>query len=103
MIQARIEFSSMAWEETAPGVRSKTLNRNGKRMRVVEFARSFEERDWCEKEHHGYEPEGTVELTFTDRVERLCAGDGFCIEGGRPQNHRLKVIGERARLFVVDP
>ena len=49
MKQYRIDFNSMRWEKPADGVRFKAYGQDGKKLRLVEFAKEFVEPDWCTK------------------------------------------------------
>lgn len=103
MHQAKVDFAALPWEETAVGARSKAFVRDGKKLRLVEFTDRFVEHEWCLKSHTGYVLEGEMEITFSDRTERLGAGDGIFIAGGERQRHRARVAaGTLLRLILVE-
>ena len=104
MRQMKADFAALRWEESAPGVRSKAIIRDGKRLRLVEFTNEFVERDWCLKGHIGYVLEGELEIAFNDETERFATGDGILIAGGERERHRARVAGGGtvARLILVE-
>jgi len=98
----RIEFESIEWQVLAPGARHKVVERDGKRMRLVEFTGVFVEPDWCTKAHVGYLLDGGLEITFPDRTVRLRPGDGLAVRGGVAEKHKARALGAVARLFLVE-
>jgi hypothetical protein len=103
MLQVKVDFAALPWEEPAPGVRFKAMIRDGKRLRLVEFTNEFVERDWCLKGHTGYILQGELEITFNDETERFATGDGIFIAGGERERHRARVTGGTvARLVLVE-
>ena len=105
MNAARIDFASLAWERPVPGVRCKTIVRDGRSLRLVELSREFVESDWCMKEHIGYVLRGELEITSGDgRRETFAAGDGIFIREGEPEQHKDKarVFGSLAILVLVE-
>jgi hypothetical protein len=99
---ARIDFARMPWTQGEPGARSKTVERDGSRLRLVEFTPEFHEAGWCTRAHRGIVLEGTVELAFPDHTESLHAGDGIFIEGGEKGRHKASVRSGVARLLLAD-
>ena len=102
MSETRIDFASLQWEETAAGVRSKSIVREGKKLRLVEFTREFVEREWCVKAHAGYVLEGEFEISFSNRAERFTVGDGIFITGGEQERHKLRVLSATVRLLLAE-
>ncbi len=102
MSETKINFVELSWDETNIGVRSKSMIRNGKRLRLVEFTDRFVEHEWCMKAHAGYVLDGVMEITFPDRAERFAAGDGIIIMGGEAERHKAKVVGSIVRLILVE-
>ena len=99
MADPRIEFEGMAWQEAAPGVRQKQVERQGCRLRLVEFGPRFEEADWCRKGHWGYVLQGRLELIFAGHTAVLAAGDGLGIPAG--EAHRARVEGHAPALLLL--
>lgn len=100
--QARLDFGEIPWEEPASGVRFKALSREGRKLRLVEFASGFIEEDWCTKEHIGYVLEGTIDISFPGMSVRFSAGDGIFILGGEAEKHKASVVGEKVTLILVE-
>src|SRR6187455_1605312 len=69
-----------------PGVQCKAFERDGRRLRLVQFARGFKEPDWCRKGHIGYVLEGEGELQLSDQRVSLKAGDGIFLPAGGSTN-----------------
>lgn len=97
-----IDFDCIAWESPNPGVRSKCIQKDGQRLRLVEFTREFVEHDWCQKGHVGFLLEGELEVDFSSRIERVRAGNGLFIPEGAQFKHKARVISERALLVLVE-
>lgn len=100
--QAKVAFAALPWQTAAPGARFKSVVRQGKTLRLVEFSREFVEPDWCRKGHRGCVLAGTLEIQFTDRTERFVAGDAIFIEAGEAEKHRAHVSGEPALLLLAE-
>ena len=97
----RINWDCLSWLTPMPGVRFKAFEQNGRRLRLVEFARGFKEPDWCRKGHIGYVLEGEGELQLSERTISLKAGDGIFIPAGEEHKHLLHVLGEHIRVVLV--
>ena len=102
MEETKIDFANLPLVEPGPGVRWRGTVGDGKRLRVAEFDRVFVEREWCTKGHAAYVLQGEVELVFADRTVRFYQGDGILIADGESRKHKLRVLSERATLFIVD-
>ena len=93
MDSVRIDFDQYEWEYGSAGMRVKRVVRGGKQMRLVEIGPDFGEADWCEEGHTGVVLEGELEIHFDKTIERLSAGDGVFILGGREARHKSKAVG----------
>jgi hypothetical protein len=98
----RIDFGSLPWETPAPGVRSKAHDRDGKRLRLVEFTRDFFESDWCRKGHMGYVLDGVLEIDFSGTIVVFGAGDGIFIPSTEDDKHKARVLSDVVRLVLVE-
>lgn len=98
----RIDFDSLAWEEPMGGVRFKAYQKEGRRVRLVEFARDFVEREWCTKGHIGYVLSGEMEIRFSGEVIHFGPGDGLFIPAGSENKHMAKVLTDTVRLLLVE-
>ena len=101
MRSPRVAFETILWQITAPGARHKVVERDGKRIWLLELTDSFIENEWRLKGHVGYLIEGELEFTFESRTERFKTGDGFLI---RPtvDKHRARAISPLDLLFAVE-
>lgn len=85
-----------------PGVRFKAFEHHGRKLRLVEFTRGFQEPDWCRRGHIGYVLEGEGELHFSKHTVELKAGDGLFIPPGEEHKHRLHIPGAGLRVVLVE-
>jgi quercetin dioxygenase-like cupin family protein len=99
----KIDFASMDWAVAAPGARFKAIDRDGSRVRLLEFTPQFVETDWCRKGHIGVVLEGVLEIDFSGLAERFEAGQALFIPPGEAGKHKAHALSERVLLFVVEP
>ncbi len=95
-------FEAIAWETPAPGLRTKTVMRGDKKLRLVEFGAGFVEPEWCTRGHAGLVLAGEMELNVDGSVVRLRAGDALVVPGGEEHRHRHHATIETTRLFLVE-
>jgi quercetin dioxygenase-like cupin family protein len=100
MEQYKIDFESMEWQSPAAGVRFKAYQQDGKKLRLVEFAKEFVESDWCTKGHIGYIIEGRMEIDFDGKVIVFGPGDGVFIPAG--EKHKAKILTDTAKAILVE-
>ncbi|HLM01950.1 MAG TPA: cupin domain-containing protein [Pyrinomonadaceae bacterium] len=96
----KIDFAALEWEISAGGWRSKTVERDGKRVRLLEHSRHAREEEWCEKQHVGYILAGALEIDFSDKTETFRAGDALFIAAG--EKHKARSLTEKTLLFLVE-
>ena len=101
-LQCRVDWDSLPWTAPTAGVRFKAVEQGGRKLRLVEFLRGFQEADWCRKGHIGYVLEGKGELTLAGQTVLLKAGDGIFIPAGDEHKHMLRVLSERVRVVLVE-
>ena len=99
----KIDFAAMDWAVAAPGARFKAIDRDGSRLRLLEFTPQFVETDWCRKGHIGVVLEGVLEIEFSSLAERFEAGQALFIPPGEVGKHNAHALSERVLLFVVEP
>jgi hypothetical protein len=100
--RARVDFDDLPWDTGSPGIRSKSVSRDGRQIRLVELEGNDREHDWCVTGHVGYVLEGELEIAFEDRTERFASGTGFIIRPGEGERHRPKAISPRVVLLLVE-
>ncbi len=92
----------MEWEEPAEGIRFKVYEQDGRKLRLVEFAKEFVEPDWCCKGHIGYILEGQIEIDFDGDVITFGPGDGLFIPAGEEHKHIGRVLTDKVRAILVE-
>ena len=102
MERYRIDFESMAWESPADGVRFKAYEQDGKKLRLVEFAKQFVEPDWCTKGHIGFILEGKTEIDFDGKKEVFGPGDGVFIPAGQEHKHKGRVLTDTVKAILIE-
>ena len=98
----KIDFESMEWEIPADGVRFKAFEQDGRKLRLVEFAKEFVEPDWCRKGHVGYILEGQMEIDFNGKAIVFGPGDGVFIPAGEAHKHKGRVLTDTVRAILVE-
>jgi quercetin dioxygenase-like cupin family protein len=102
MEQYKIDFESMEWETPADGVRFKAYEQDGRKLRLVEFAKEFIEPDWCTKGHIGYILQGEMEINFDGKVIMFSEGDGLFIPAGEKHKHKGRVLTDKIKVILVE-
>lgn len=97
-----MDFESIPWENPATGVRFKVFEKDGKKLRLAEFAKDFVEADWCTRGHIGYIIEGQMEIDFNGKVIVFGPGDGLFISAGEEHKHKGKALTDIVRLILVE-
>lgn len=101
MTDPLICFREIPWAEIAPGAREKRVIRGAQVLRLIEFAPTFREIQWCTKQHLGFVIEGEFAIEFTNGLIRFCQGDGIAIPAGEAAEHRA-VVDSSVTLFLVE-
>ncbi len=98
----KADFDKLQWESPAPGMRSKSCIRDGKKLRIVEFTDGFVEPLWCEKGHVGIVLSGELEIDFKGKAVRYPEGTAILIPAGAAHGHKARAITSVVRLFLVE-
>jgi len=98
----KLSFAALNWISAAPGARFKAVERDDRRIRLLEFTREFVEADWCRKGHIGVLLSGELEIDFGGRVLRYAPGDGLYIPAGESGKHKARALSDNALLFLVE-
>ncbi len=98
----KIDFDAMPWQAPAAGVRFKSHEQAGRKLRVAEFGKEFVEHDWCTKGHIGYILDGKLEIDFSGNTVLFGAGDGIFIPGGEQHKHKGRAVTQKVRLILVE-
>lgn len=101
MIERKVDFDSMPWENPMRGARAKAVGHGGRRLRLVEYTPAMEPH-WCEKGHIGYVLDGKFEIQFDDETLVYETGDGVFIPSGRQHRHMGKALTDTVRCVFVE-
>ena len=101
MDNSRVDFETLAWQVSSPGIRFKAAVRDDKQLRVVEIDPDVQQ-DWCDTGHVGYVLQGNLEIEFHDGIKEFRAGDGFIIRAGEVERHKPKAMGSVVKLVLVE-
>jgi quercetin dioxygenase-like cupin family protein len=105
-----IPFFVPDWENIPrtehPGVRGtsfwRTVEANGLRVRMVDYAPGYESDHWCARGHVLLVLEGEITLRLKDGAEhRLAAGQSFQVSDDEANPHQA-FSPRGARAFIVD-
>ena len=97
-----MNFESIPWDASTPGVRFKVRKQGGSQLRLVEFFREFVEPDWCLRGHIGYVLEGELEIDFNGQVISFRQGDGIFIPPGEAHKHKAHILTDVVRVILVE-
>jgi mannose-6-phosphate isomerase-like protein (cupin superfamily) len=101
MLQYRVNFDDLDWEEPLEGVKCKVLKQSDKQLRLVVYSREMP-LHWCEKGHYGYILDGRFEIEFQNQKIVCQTGDGVFIPAGNEHKHRAKVLSESVEVIFVE-
>ena len=102
MVKYKIPLTEMPFVEAAPAVRHKIHDRDGRRLRLVEYDQSMVPH-WCERGHVGQILDGQMEIEFATGTVSFGPGDGVDIPSGEMHRHRARILSKRVlALFVED-
>jgi len=101
MFQYKVDFDSIPWENPIPGLRCKTAEYEGRRLRLVEYTRELEPH-WCENGHIGYVLEGEFEIEFNREMLSFSPGEGISIPPGPGHRHRGRVLTDTVKVIFVE-
>lgn len=100
--QYKVNFNELPWEDPSPGMRVKTDEIEGKRIRFIELSKAFVDKEWCTKAHHGYILDGELEFNFNGNLVKYSAGDGLMIPGGEESKHKATAITDRVSIILIE-
>ncbi|HUU71967.1 MAG TPA: hypothetical protein VMW70_05025 [Burkholderiales bacterium] len=98
----RLDFENTQWEHPLPGCRFKSIIKDNRQVRLLEFTSDFIEPDWCRKGHTGVVLEGDLEIDFQGRIEQFPQGSALLIPAGDGGAHKARALTKRALLFLVE-
>ena len=102
MDEFRASLRSARWQSPRPGLRYKAVEREGKRLRMMELSKGFKEAVWCYRSHFGLVLKGEMEVAFGRRKTLYREGDAIAIPGGEASRHKARPLSPIVKLFLVD-
>ena len=96
----KIQFDTVEWISTIPGVRHKVYSDGSRVLRLVEFSCEMDPH-WCTKGHIGIILEGRFEIEFQSGKQIFETGDGVFIPGGGEHKHRARVLTDVVKVVFV--
>lgn len=99
----RHDFAALDWQSPLPAMRTKAVDHDGRRFRIVEFEAGFREPDWCRRAHFGFVAAGRMAIDFAEGTAEYAADDAIDIPAGEAHRHMARPLGGPVRLFLVDP
>ena len=102
MSKYKVDFSELEWEISPSKVRSKTIIRGNKKIRLLEMPKDLDHPDWCETGHIGLVLEGQLEIKFEADSVIYDKGDGILISSGSEEKHKPNPISEKVLLFLTE-
>jgi len=98
----KIQFETIEWISTIPGVRHKVYSDGSRVLRLVEYSDEMDPH-WCARGHIGFILEGRFEIEFQGGKWIFETGDGVFIPSGEEHKHRAKVLtGVVKAVFIED-
>ena len=101
MLDYRVDFDKLDWEEPLEGVRCKIYRYAGKQLRLVVYSRNMPPH-WCEKGHYGYILDGEFEIEYANEKLVYKTGDGVFIPDGPEHKHRARAVSESVKVIFVE-
>jgi len=101
MLQYKVVFDDLAWEQPMEGLRYKVYRHNNKQLRLIEYTKEMP-LHWCEKGHYGYILEGRFEIEYQNEKTIYQTGDGVFIPEGQKHKHRAKVLSDLVQVLFVE-
>ena len=102
MPERKLNFVNTEWVSDNPDIKIKSIDCEGKRIRVLELKRGLKHPEWCETGHIGYVAKGELQIKFEDETVIYSEGDGIYIAAGKSERHIPEPISEKVTLFLVE-
>ena len=101
MLQYKVNFNDLHWEEPFEGVKCKIFKHGDKLLRLVVYSKEMP-LHWCEKGHYGYILDGKFEIEYKNEKIVYQTGDGVFIPDGKEHKHRAKVLSEFVKAIFIE-
>ena len=101
MLQYKVNFNDMNWQEPLAGVKCKVFRYGNQQLRLVVYTKKMP-LHWCVRGHCGYILDGKLEVEYRSEKVVYQTGDGVFIPDGKAHKHRAKVISESVKVIFVE-
>ena len=101
MLQYKVDFSKLQWDQPIKGVKCKIYKHGNKQLRLVVYTKDMPPH-WCSKGHYGLILEGEFEIEYENDKIIYKSGDGVFIPEGKEHRHMGKVISEFVKVLFVE-
>ncbi len=101
MLQYKVNFGDLNWEEPIEGVQCKIFKHGDKQLRLVVYSKKMPPH-WCAKNHYGYILDGEFEIEYQNEKIVYRTGDGIFIPDGEEHRHKAKVLSDLVKIIFVE-
>ena len=101
MLQYKVNFEGINWEDPIEGVKCKIFKYGNKQLRLVVYTKEMPPH-WCEKGHFGYILEDKFEIEYQNEKIIYQTGDGVFIPDSKEHKHRAKVLSEFVKVIFME-
>ncbi len=101
MLQYKIDFDEVEWEQPMDGVKCKIIRYGSKQIRLIEYTRKMPPH-WCAKGHYGLVLDGEFEIEFQNEKQVYKSGDGVFIPDGKEHRHKGRALTESVKVIFVE-
>ena len=101
MLQYKIDFEKIKWEQPMEGVRCKIIRYGNKQLRLVEYTKIMPPH-WCEKGHYGLVLDGEFEIELQNEKHVYRPGDGVFIPDGEEHKHKGRALTGSVKVIFVE-
>jgi|GEM_PF-5628651 hypothetical protein len=98
-----IESETILLEQSKPRLKDALLGFDFNKIRIVRVKGSFEEKDWCSKNHFVYVVKGQIKIKFDSHIKSFTEGNSFSITKGEFSKHKLMIADKvNVELLVFE-
>ncbi len=101
MLQYKVKFDELKWEESIEGVRCKIFKYGEKQLRLIEYSKKMPPH-WCDRGHYGYILEGKFEIEYQNDKVTYESGDGIFIPHGEEHRHKARALSKIVKVIFVE-
>jgi len=101
MLQYKVDFKKLEWEQPIEGVKQKTTQYGNKQLRLIEYTKKMPAH-LCAKGHYWLVLDGELEIEFQNEKILYKSGDGVFIPDGEEHKHKGRVLTESVKVIFVE-